>query len=83
MINLGDEVQDVVTGFEGVAIQRLECLFGPTEIAVQQRILNDDKRPMEKIWFAESQLELKKKPLAFGKDFGNDECSITAEDLAG
>lgn len=57
MIHLGDEVRDIITGCQGVAIERLTRLFGVPEIAVQRRNLNGDEGPMEKIWFAEDQLE--------------------------
>jgi hypothetical protein len=78
MINLGDEVKDIITGFEGVAISRVEQLFGATKIEVQQRNLNGDDRPMDSIWFVESQLEVKRKSICFE----NDGCLITPEELS-
>lgn len=56
-INLGDEVKDIITGFEGVVIARQEGLFETTSCKVQQRGVNDDHRPFEPIWFEESRLE--------------------------
>lgn len=79
MINLGDTVREIITGFEGIAIQRLENLFGPTEIKVQQRNLNGDERPFDPMWFAESQLERKGKPIHFEKQ----ECLIEKRELDG
>ena len=76
-IHLGDEVRDIITGCEGVAIQRLVSLFGVPEIAIQQRNLNGDERPLEKLWFAEAQLERKKKTIHFADDGRH----ITEEEL--
>jgi hypothetical protein len=76
-INLGDEVRDIITGFEGVAIERCFSLFSATCIKVQQRNLNGDERPMDAIWFEEVRLERKGKSI----HFTNDECSITDQEL--
>lgn len=56
-INLGDEVRDIVTGCEGLAICRQEGLFEATSVKVQQHKLNDDGRPFEPLWFEEGRLE--------------------------
>lgn len=55
-IQLGDEVRDVVTGFEGVVVAKVECLFGTDKCEVQQRGLNMDGRPFESVWLPTAQL---------------------------
>lgn len=55
-IQLGDTVRDVITGYTGVAVERLVRLFGETSIRVQSRDLFDGNvREME--WFEEKRLE--------------------------
>jgi hypothetical protein len=76
-INLGDDVRDIVTGFEGMAIARQDGLFETPSIKVQQRNLNDDKRPMDSIWFEESRLERVRKSIVFN----DDGCRITESEL--
>lgn len=76
-ISLGDEVRDIITGFEGIAIARQEHLFQATCVKVQQRNLNDDKRPMEAVWLEEAQLERVKKSIVFN----DDGCHITEQEL--
>ncbi len=44
-INLGDEVKDVVTGFQGVAIAKCDWLYGCTRITVQPPVGKDGKVP--------------------------------------
>ena len=57
MIQLGDRVRDIVTGFEGVAIGRLESLFGVTEIKIQPETLEENSgKPIESVWFEESRV---------------------------
>ena len=75
-IHLGDEVRDIITGFEGVAVSKIEHLFGGVEYKIQQRNLNGDERPMEPVWIEEARLERKKKSLVF-----DDGCHVTEEEL--
>ena len=56
-VNLGDEVKDTITGFDGVAVCRDEWLNGCVRIGVQTRELKDGK-PISIQWFDESQLEI-------------------------
>ena len=76
-INLGDEVRDIVTGFEGLAIASQDGLFETRSIKVQQRKLNDDSRPMDALWFEEARLERTKKSIVFN----DDGCHITDQEL--
>ena len=77
-IHLGDEVKDMITGFEGVVVSRLEHLFGGVEYKIQQRNLNGDERPLEPLWIEEARLECKRKSI----HFSNDECVITEQELS-
>jgi hypothetical protein len=49
------KVKDTLSSFEGVAIGRLEYLFGCVRISVQSPELKDGK-PIDPIWFDEGQL---------------------------
>jgi len=42
-IRLGDEVQDVITGFKGIAFCRLTYLVGPDKIGVQPESADPSK----------------------------------------
>lgn len=42
-VNLGDEVQDIVTGFKGIAIARTEWLYGCARITIQPPVGKDGK----------------------------------------
>lgn len=45
MVNLGDEVQDKITGFKGIATSRHQYLQGCDRIGVQGKIGKDGKLP--------------------------------------
>lgn len=45
MINLGDEVKDVITGFKGIAVARHTYLQGCDRISVQPKINKDGEIP--------------------------------------
>lgn len=76
-IDLGDEVRDLITGFEGIVVARLETLFWINKAEVQQRGLDCNERPFESVWLPLAQLERKKKSICFE----NDECRVTEEEL--
>lgn len=76
-IRLGDEVRDIITGFEGVVIGQVQALFGTDKCEVQQRGLNQDSRPFESIWIPTAQLEITKKSIVFDEDH----CHVTEEEL--
>lgn len=59
MIDLGDEVQDVVTGFVGVAVARHDYLNGCSRFSVQPKVGKDGKVP-EAVTFDEPQLKVTK-----------------------
>lgn len=71
MIQLGDEVKDAVSGFQGIAVGRHEYLQGCTRITVQPPVGRDKKLP-EAQTFDEPQLEIiKAEKVASGrKDTG-------------
>lgn len=56
MIELGDEVQDVITGFTGIAIAKTEWLYGCNRYGVQSQALGTDGKAQEASWFDEPQL---------------------------
>ncbi|NOZ67988.1 MAG: hypothetical protein GXP46_01765 [Deferribacteres bacterium] len=55
MINLGDKVKDIVTGFEGVVTCRCEYLNGCVRVEVQLDKLKDGK-PIGSLWIDTQQL---------------------------
>lgn len=57
MINLGDKVMDVITGFTGVATARIEYINGCVRYEVQPDKLKDGK-PIEAIWVDSQQLKI-------------------------
>lgn len=57
MIQLGDEVKDAVSGFQGIAVGRHEYLQGCARITVQPPIGEDRKLP-DTATFDEPQLEI-------------------------
>ena len=52
MIELGDLVRDVVTGFEGVVVARTEWMYGCVRLTLQAKALHDGK-PVETCTFDE------------------------------
>ena len=59
MINLGDKVKDVVTGFEGVAMAKIEYITGCVRYEVLPDKLKEGK-PMDSVWIDVSQLTIVK-----------------------
>lgn len=57
MINLGDKVKDVVSGFVGIAVSRHSYLNGCARIGVQPEVDKDGKLP-EYETFDEPQLQV-------------------------
>jgi len=56
-INLGDKVQDTITGFKGIAVSRTTWISGCDRIGVQPVVDKDGKMP-ESQTFDEPQLKL-------------------------
>ncbi len=56
MIELGDRVTDILTGFSGVAVSRITKLFGDPEIQILPERLNYDGSPAASVWFEESRI---------------------------
>lgn len=59
MVNLGDEVRCMITGFSGIAVASHEYLNGCMRITVQPKVSKDGKLP-EPQTFDEPHLEVKK-----------------------
>ncbi len=57
MIKLGDEVKDMVSGFQGIAVARYQYLQGCNRIGVQPPVDRDGKLP-EMATFDEPQMEV-------------------------
>lgn len=55
MIQLGEKVRDTVTGFEGIAVARLEYLNGCVQYCVQPPA--KDNKVEEGTWVDEAQLQ--------------------------
>ncbi len=45
MLKLGQKVKDIITGFEGIAVSRVEYLTGCAQIGVTPSVGNDGKIP--------------------------------------
>ena len=58
-VNLGDEVRDTITGFEGVVVAVTKWLHGCRRITVQPRTLHEGKVP-DTASFDEPQVEVLK-----------------------
>lgn len=56
MIELGPKVRDIVTGYTGLAIARVDHLFSVPEIKVQLERLDDNGKPFDPVWFEESRV---------------------------
>lgn len=65
-IELGSEVRDMVTGFYGIAVARIDHLFAASEIKVQPKRLTDEGRPMEPVWFEEARIEVLTEEKTYG-----------------
>lgn len=57
MINLGDKVKDVVTGFEGVAVAKIEYLNGCRRYEIKPDKLKDGKT-IDSEWIDIQQLKV-------------------------
>ena len=55
MIKLGSKVKDKITGFTGVAVQRIEYLYGCVRYGVEGKVGKDGKAPFE--YFDTQRLE--------------------------
>ena len=57
LFNLGDEVKDEITKFNGIIVSRTQWINGCNTYGVQAKELKDNI-PIEKQWFDEPQLKL-------------------------
>ena len=58
MANLGDEVQDEITGFKGIVMAKLEALYGPTECRVHERGCSAEGKPKDGVWVEDARLKI-------------------------
>ena len=56
--NLGDELKDTLTEFQGVAIGRNEFLDSSRRYCLQAKLLTNDKTPLDGVWVDEYRLKL-------------------------
>jgi len=61
MINLGDEVKEIVSGFSGIATGRTEYIAGCIQILVCPKTLTKDGELKKGKWFDEGLLEVIKR----------------------
>ena len=64
-IELGDEVRDTITGFQGVVIGDTKWLHGCRRLTIQPKELKDGK-PIDSLTFDEPQLVLVEPRVASG-----------------
>ena len=55
-VKLGDRVQDIVTGYKGIAVCHMQWLHGCLRIGVQSEAVDKDGKPVDPIYFDEPQL---------------------------
>ena len=55
MIKLGSKVKDKITGFTGVAVQKIEYLYGCMRYGVEGKVGKDGKAPFE--YFDQQRLQ--------------------------
>jgi hypothetical protein len=56
MIKLGDSVRDKVTGFEGIALARMEALYEATQLRVHPSTVNTSGEIRTSVWIEEERL---------------------------
>ena len=60
MVNLGDKVKDVVSGYSGIAVAKVTYLQGCDRIAIQAPVEKNEK-PKDWQYFDEPQLKVVKR----------------------
>lgn len=55
-VRLGTKVKDSITGFEGIAVQRIEYLYGCVRIGVEP-LVDKDGKAAECCYFDEQRLD--------------------------
>ena len=56
-IELGDEVEELITGFKGIVMAKAQYLTGCDQIAIQPQGINDGKFPASH-WFDKSRIKI-------------------------
>ena len=60
-VQLGDEVRDIVTGFQGIATAMIQYLVGCRHVGITSTELKDDGEPRPVQWIDEPQVEVVKR----------------------
>lgn len=58
MIQLGDRVRDTVSGFEGIALARMEAIHEATQFRVHPTELATDGKIKDSVWLDETRLKV-------------------------
>ena len=66
MIELGKKVKDSITGFEGIAIARIEYLNGCISVEVRPTKLSSEGKMIDAEWIDEQNLITKSKATSGG-----------------
>lgn len=66
MARLGDLVRDEVSGYEGIVLARMECMYEATSCRVHPRNLTDQGEVRVGTWFEEDRLILIKETEVVG-----------------
>lgn len=54
---LGKEAKDKVTGFEGIIVTKLICLFGCAQYGITPKVTADNKK-LDTLYFDEGRIEI-------------------------
>jgi hypothetical protein len=65
-VKLGDKVRDSVTKFEGVALAKMEALFGATQFRIHRDSLKPDGEIQAGVWIDAGRLEVLDAPRMIG-----------------
>lgn len=57
IINLGDEVEDIISGFKGIAVERAIWLWGCNRICIQPKVKKNNEKIKDSCWFDESSIK--------------------------
>lgn len=69
-VTLGAAVKDIITGFEGIVIGRIDYMFGSRTFLVQSRALGPDGRPIPPVELPAERLRVVQRD-ALHQDFAN------------
>jgi hypothetical protein len=64
MVELGNKVKDLISGFGGIAVGRIEYLYGCSQIQIEPDRLDKDGKHVDARWFDEQRVEVLKPMVA-------------------